>query len=469
MKEAIKIAAIVIVVVIVVGVSVGVFFLTKAPAKPPEEAPTRIKLGHSDSFTGVCATAAAICDTFTKLWTEEINARGGIYVEDYGKKIPVTWVFYNDKGKTGIAIKNTEKLITGDKVPLLWGSYGTYQGNAARPIVNKYVDEYGTIYIGGNQNPIVWDSAEEFMSYYEEDKIVRNEEGEPWWEWNRVIWNMKPAYWLMEALVEVMQKVGVEDCVVWEIGTLYGVEHGRMFMHHVKRTDIEVLSHLEYPMDIKDFSPLVTEAKELKPDAVIQLSYPSDAYMAMEDMMEMDFNPKLYYNALGVTAGQARKRFGANLDGIMYHGTAFPMSPVSKAPLFGTGEDLMYEYAERYGFGADAADGPWAYGVFQIMRELIERSGSLDPDDMWEELLKTPENPIPTVSGGLSWRRGPWGTAPKNIAQLIGTEDDSIGEDIESVGVAFGEAEGIRPEEYTYDESDWVTHEPLYPKPEWKD
>ena len=32
-----------------------------------------------------------------QMWVDEINADGGIYVEEYGKKLPIEFIQYDDK------------------------------------------------------------------------------------------------------------------------------------------------------------------------------------------------------------------------------------------------------------------------------------------------------------------------------------------------------------------------------------
>src|SRR4030042_3721009 len=45
------------------------------------------------------------------LWVEGVNARGGIYVKEYGKKLPIKWIQYDDKSHHGTMVSVIEKLI----------------------------------------------------------------------------------------------------------------------------------------------------------------------------------------------------------------------------------------------------------------------------------------------------------------------------------------------------------------------
>jgi branched-chain amino acid transport system substrate-binding protein len=455
------VAAIVVIVVIIAAAVVVT--LPRGPTAPTG-APTSIKFGHTGPYTGVLATAESICKTFYDLWTEQANAQGGLYLSKYDTRVPVSWVFYNDMGDTGKASTNVEKLITEDRVDIIYGSYGTFQGFAQHELVNNLAAQgYKTIYMVGNGTCVLWDTAEEFYSYYWQNKVYRDKQGRPWYTWEYTLWTEMPRAFHMEALVDVLEEVGVQSVVVWKIGTLYGIESQRFLEYLLENTNIRILDVKEYPMDITDFTALITSARALNPDAIIQFSYPSDGMKSIEDMISLNYNPKLFYNALGVTSGDAYTKFGKKLDGIMYHSTAFPKSPMSRG-MFGTGMDVLHAYVEKYGFAPDVIDGAIAYATVEVMGTLIERAGSLDKDAIYQEVLKSKDNPIPTVIGPVYWERGPWPELPGVVGQHIGTTDSSLGEDCEIVGAAFGERVGITR---TWNKSQWVTHAPVYPKPAW--
>ncbi|MEM2875248.1 MAG: ABC transporter substrate-binding protein [Candidatus Hadarchaeales archaeon] len=457
------VAAIVVVIVIIAAAVVVTLPREVAPPAGPE-APAAIKFGHTGPFTGVLATAESICQTFYNLWTEQANAQGGLYLSEYNTRVPVNWVLYNDMADTGRAATNVEKLITEDNVAIIYGSYGTFQGFAQHELVNNLAAQgYKTIYMVGNGTCVLWDTAEDFYEYYWQNKIYTDSQGRPWYTWEYTLWTEMPRAFHMEALVDVLEEVGVQTVVVWKIGTLYGIESMRFLEYLLENTNIRILDTREYPLEITDFTSLITAARALDPDAIIQFSYPGDGMKSIEDMIALNYNPKLFYNALGVTSGEAYTKFGKNLNGIMYHSTAFPKSPMSNG-MFGTGMELLNAYVERYGMAPDVIDGAIAYATVEVMGTLIERAGSLDKAKIYQEVIKAKDNPIPTVIGPVYWERGPWPELPGVVGQHIGTTDTSLGEDCEIVGAAFGERVGLQR---TWNKNDWVTHAPVYPKPAW--
>jgi hypothetical protein len=110
-------------------------------------------------------------------------------------------------------------------------------------------------------------------------------------------------------------------------------------------------------------------------------------------------------------------------------------------------------------------DGPMAYGTIEVMAELIRRAGSTDKDAIRQAVLDTKNNPIPTVLGPIFWDKGPWPDLPGAVGQHIGTTDTDLGQDCQIVGAAYGEMGGITRD---WNEADWVSADPVYPKPDWK-
>jgi branched-chain amino acid transport system substrate-binding protein len=113
------------------------------PTLPPKD---KIVIGQSVSLTGPLASGNAVASTpYYDLWVHDVNADGGIYVEEYGKKLPVELLIYDDTSDVGTMTKQLEKLITEDKVDFILPPWSTAMLFAAAPIANKH--EY--ILIGG--------------------------------------------------------------------------------------------------------------------------------------------------------------------------------------------------------------------------------------------------------------------------------------------------------------------------------
>ena len=81
-----------------------------------------------------------------ELWVDEVNKAGGIYVKEYGKKLPVELKRYDDKSDIGTMTNLLEKLIVEDKVDFIFPPWGTAWLFAPPP---PSANKYGYILIGG--------------------------------------------------------------------------------------------------------------------------------------------------------------------------------------------------------------------------------------------------------------------------------------------------------------------------------
>ena len=110
------------------------------------EAKDKIVIGQAVSLSGPLSTSNAVVSApYYDLWIKDVNAEGGIFVKEEGKKLPVELLIYDDKSEIGTMTRLLEKLILEDKVDFILPPWGTANLFAAAPIANKY----GYILIGG--------------------------------------------------------------------------------------------------------------------------------------------------------------------------------------------------------------------------------------------------------------------------------------------------------------------------------
>ena len=91
---------------------------TPAPSAP-SDAPATIKIGIPNPDTGPLAGFGVGTPWAEMLVVDAINAEGGIYIEDYDKKIPIEAIFVNTESDATKATEVTYQLIDKDGVNLL--------------------------------------------------------------------------------------------------------------------------------------------------------------------------------------------------------------------------------------------------------------------------------------------------------------------------------------------------------------
>src|SRR5512147_2572422 len=112
-----------------------------APAKD------KIRVGWVTSLSGVNAPGVMVTSgNVYKMWVEEVNADGGLFIKEYGKKLPLDVTMYDDKSDVGTMTKLLEKAIVEDKVDLVFSPWDTAFLFAAAPIATKHK----TVLMGGS-------------------------------------------------------------------------------------------------------------------------------------------------------------------------------------------------------------------------------------------------------------------------------------------------------------------------------
>jgi len=100
--------------------------------------PKEIILGAALPMTGGQSREGGYYKKAYELAVKEINDAGGIMVKEYGKKIPIKLIIYDDKSDNTTSVQLYEKLVTEDKVNALLGGYGTPLITAHTIVAEKY-------------------------------------------------------------------------------------------------------------------------------------------------------------------------------------------------------------------------------------------------------------------------------------------------------------------------------------------
>ena len=109
-----------------------------AAAVQAADAPAEIKLGTLYASTGRFASLSMPLHYGLKLWIDQKNADGGVYVKAFDKKIPLKLIAYDDQSNTATAATLYNQLITQDKVDILAADYGAPLTSVAVPIARDH-------------------------------------------------------------------------------------------------------------------------------------------------------------------------------------------------------------------------------------------------------------------------------------------------------------------------------------------
>jgi branched-chain amino acid transport system substrate-binding protein len=333
----------------------------------------KIRLGQAIALSGVYAMGAKTTQIAPyDMWAKEVNAKGGIYVKQYGKKLPVEIIRYDDKSDVGTCVKLVEKLILDDKVDLLLGPWGTANYFAIAPIVTKY------------KYPVIGPTVDSLKLMEMADQIpylfvILNQPGEK-----------------SVAMVNLAKELGVKTLVAAHHQDLHGIEYASGVVPALAGAGVEVLQYKSFPLGAKDLSPLLKEMKAANPDAAFFFCYPPETFLITKQAIEVGFNPKLFYCTIGVAFSPYRDAFGANVvEGVMGAGAWNPKVPYPGAKEFW---DRMTAFSGPG--GTDWYGNAWSYSAMQVLEQAIEKAGTLDRKKIRDVIASST---FPTVIGPVKF------------------------------------------------------------------
>ena len=82
-----------------------------------------ILIGTNLPMTGILAAAGVEQKWAYEQAVADINKKGGIFVKEYGKKLPVKLIVADDESDPGKAAAVVERMIKMDKVDMLLGGF----------------------------------------------------------------------------------------------------------------------------------------------------------------------------------------------------------------------------------------------------------------------------------------------------------------------------------------------------------
>jgi branched-chain amino acid transport system substrate-binding protein len=325
---------------------------TAPPTTPPPPAKDKIVIGMSTPLTGyqtIVRDSAfrPIYETLVAQW----NADGGIYLSEYGKKLPIELKIYDDKSDVGTMTRLTEKLILEDKVDFLWPSCGTSFVFGQAPIANKY--DYVLLTAEGGATTII-DSLPS-LPYSFISLSFSN-----WYE--------------IPVLADMWAQAGIKTAYVTYIADLHGIEYSGVAGIEFPRVGIKIVGSVSLPPDLKDFAPVVADAKASGADALCAFAYPDQVLPLTGTMIALGYNPKAFVGGPGANFGFYHTAFGPAVEGVTFFATANRKTNPAMAAMY----DTLYN-----GKPEDLNDWwghPLYWGAYEYWKQAVEMSGSTDQD-----------------------------------------------------------------------------------------
>ena len=347
-------------VIAVLLVALIVPLITACPAPPV--AKDKIVIGAARPLSGPLKDIGDYAfGPIMKMWVDDINAAGGLYVKEYGKKLPIDLRISDDTSDLGTSTRLIEKFILEDKVDFLFPNCSTAFLYASAPLANKY----GYVYLGAEGGCTTLTEMLPDLPYVFGVLNYSN-------------YNQVPV------LADIFVEKGVKTVAIIYINDLHGVEYYHTAMSEFAKRGISIVMGEAVPVAATDVELELKQARDTGADAFCAFVYPPTAMSVVGQSMAIGYNPKAFVIGPGVNFQFFMDIFGGPpvMEGLMGFGAWNRKS----SPALNAFADKVVASTGAAGtavFGDKEAFMDWwgqcfYYAALQCFEQAIVKAGTLD-------------------------------------------------------------------------------------------
>lgn len=325
-----------------------------ATATPTPGAP--ITIGVSVSLTGDFSSDGPALEKGYDLWAEDVNKKGGLNGHH------VTMKYVDDASSTQQVVSNYQKLISSDKVDLVFGPYSSLLTIPASAVVDRLGYAFPEPAGGG---PKVFAAGHKNLFFVQPAAIEDN--------------LVSYTKWLL-ALPADQRPTTAAYATEDDPFTQPQVDKAKGLL---EAAGVKTVYYKVYPSEPIDYTPLALQVANSKADAVILGTQVPDAIAFVKTFISQHYNPKTLIETAGPDQGaQYSDKLGANTEGIMV-----PAGWTSGAQAYGN-PTFVAEYISKYGGSAAgiSADSAEAYSVGQVVDQAATKANSIDNQKLIDTL-----------------------------------------------------------------------------------
>jgi len=309
-----------------------------------------IKIGVAVSLTGALSRNGMDQKMGYELWQEKINKSGGLL----GRKVEL--VIYDDRSDPMTGARLYEKLITDDKVDLLMGPYGSSVTAAVSTVTEKY--KMVLIAPGASSNEI-WERGYKYVF-----QIIT------------------PSRYILRSALEIAKVNGYNNIAVANADSAFSGNSAKGTLEIIEELGLNLVTHEEYPLEVKDLSSLILKIKSAEPDVVISISYLPDATLFVRQAKDANLTPKLFqFAGTGPSLPDFCKALGEDANGMV--GT----SQWEPGVTYSGSQEFVDSFNKKFPEASVSYSTASGYAACEILGIAVEEVQSLDQEDIREAVL----------------------------------------------------------------------------------
>ncbi len=329
--------------------------VTAATATATPGAP--IKIGISLSLSGDFSADGQAFQQGYQLWADTINKNGGLL----GRQVQLDIV--SDASSPDQVQTNYQKLITVDKVDLVFGPFSTLLTKPSSVVANRY--GYALVE-GAGGGPSVFTQG--LNNVFDVSLPVAN--------------NLTSFVQYIQSLPAGQRPTTAAYATEDDPFTQPQVDLARS---QLEAAGIKTASYQVYPAETTDYNPIADKMIASNAQIIVVGTLLPDVTAFIQRFKQQHFNPQAMIATAGPDQGdQFLKAIGgaASADAIMVPNGWYPESNNPG------NADMVKAYLAKYGGTADgiSSDVAEAYSVGQVVAQAITKIGSLDNSKLIAEL-----------------------------------------------------------------------------------
>ncbi len=338
----------------------------------PSAAAEKIVIGHPACLSGTYAKAGEQAIGGTKACIKWVNDRyGGVKIA--GEKVPLEYKYYDCESKKEVVTSLIERLITVDKVNVVFAPYSSGLTLAGAPVAEKYKMLY--LDHGGASDRI-------FQQGY-----------------RYIVQTIGPGTRYHVGTLDMIHKI---DPRAKKVALAYeDSEFARMTLQgaekHATELGYRIVFKRTYPKGVTDLTPLLSDLKMANPDIVVGGGHYEDGQLFCRQMGDLDIDVKALSLVASATLPAYYKALGSMAEGVMgpshwEYGVKYSAKAAKKAGLawIGPGQDEFVKLFKE-ALGKDIIpDYHAAEAGAQVLAYIlaIENAKSIDPTEVRAALGK---------------------------------------------------------------------------------
>lgn len=313
-----------------------------------------------------------------KMWVDEINKDGGLYVKSLDRKVPIDIQVVDDGSDIEKTTQLFENIVANEKPDLVLAPESTARLFAVAPIAQKY--DYLLLAAEGG--------AKELTDQFED---IREDYGKV-----NTFSVLSYSETQVPALIKTIEELGIESVYCAYINDLHGIEYWGATEAALNEVGIEIAG--SEPVHPTDFVPdsIVNNAKASGADAFLGYVYPPQSIPITMTAADLGYNPNFYllgpggcYDYFGLfTFGDYTN---VALDGVVGWG-AWNEKSSERAREYSEHFRSYWIDEGSFWLNADGSHNPdgtvyqdwWGhicyYSVMQVLQQAVENAGEIDPE-----------------------------------------------------------------------------------------